>query len=78
MFYAAVKYENLRAEMARQKLTLKQISATIHMNRDTLSRKLSGKSPLYLDEAFQIQRTFFPTIDVERLFGESASHDKAS
>ena len=59
-FMPQCKYENLRAEMARQKLTLKQISATIHMNRDTLSRKLSGKSPLYLDEAFQIQRTFFP------------------
>lgn len=73
MFYAAVKYENLRAEMARQRLTLKQISDTIHMNRDTLSRKLSGKSPLYLDEAFYIQKAFFPEMNVEYLFKENAS-----
>lgn len=68
MFHTTVKYENLRAEMARRKLTLKQISDAMHMNRDTLSRKLSGKSPLYLDEAFEVQKMFFPEMKVEYLF----------
>ena len=68
MFRSIIKYENLRAEMARRKLTLKQISDVIHMNRDTLSRKLSGKSPLYLDEAFEVQKAFFPEMKVEYLF----------
>ena len=49
--------------------TLKEMSTAISMNRDTLSRKLSGKSPLYLDEAFTIQRTLFPGMDVDYLFG---------
>lgn len=68
MFHTTVKYKNLRAEMARRKLTLKQISDAMHMNRDTLSRKLSGKSPLYLDEAFEVQKVFFPEMKVEYLF----------
>jgi len=38
------------------------------MNRDTLSRKLSVKSPLYLDEAFAIQRSLFADSDVSDLF----------
>lgn len=69
MACSTIKYESLRAEMARRNLTLKEMSIAISMNRDTLSRKLSGKSPLYLDEAFTIQRTLFPGMDVDYLFG---------
>lgn len=69
MTCSTIKYESLRAEMARRNLTLKEMSTAISMNRDTLSRKLSGKSPLYLDEAFTIQRTLFPGMDVDYLFG---------
>ncbi len=63
-----IKYANLRAEMARKKIGVLEISRTVCMNRDTLSRKLSGKSPLYLDEAFAIQRALFPDISVPELF----------
>lgn len=63
-----IKYRNLRAEMARADIGLMDISSGLGMNRDTLARKLSGRSPLYLDEAISIQRTFFPDVDVENLF----------
>ena len=76
MMKTEIQYANLRAEMARQKLTLKMISEKIHMNRDTLSRKLSGKSPLYLDEAFKVQKTFFPEKDVEYLFSTKFQQTK--
>ena len=51
------------------------MAAGLKMNRDTLSRKLSGKSPLYLDEAFKIQRMFFPDLDVSYLFRQDVNDD---
>ena len=68
-------YNNLRAEMARYHLTIQSMAAGLKMNRDTLSRKLSGKSPLYLDEAFKIQRMFFPDLDVSYLFRQDVNDD---
>ena len=66
-------YNNLRAEMARHHLTIQSMAAGLKMNRDTLSRKLSGKSPLYLDEALKIQRMFFPDLDVSYLFRQDVN-----
>lgn len=63
-----VKYANLRAEMARRGIGVLEMSKTLGMNRDTLARKLSGKSPLYLKEAFNIQRIFFEDMDIVNLF----------
>ena len=68
MTQSGVVYKNLRAEMARNQITIKSMSCDLNMNRDTLARKLSGKSPLYLDEAIKIQREFFPGIEVGDLF----------
>lgn len=65
---SCIKYENLRVEMARKNIGISEISRAVGMNRDTLSRKLSGKSPLYLDEAFTIQKALFSDVDVSRLF----------
>ena len=44
-----ILYENVRIEMARQDMTILDISERIGMNSRTLSRKLSGTSPLNLD-----------------------------
>ena len=63
-------YKNLRAEMARKDLTILDIAKEIGMNRETLSRKLSGKSPLHIQEAFDIQKKCFPGMDVQTLFEE--------
>lgn len=64
-------YENLRAEMARKNIVICDMSRQIGMNRDTLSRKLAGKSPLYLDEAFRIQKMFFPDVNIVDLFNKN-------
>ncbi len=65
-----IKYENLRAEMGRRNLSKLDISKLTGINRDTLSRKLSGKSKLYLNEAFEIQTAAFPEVDIAILFKE--------
>lgn len=56
--------------MARKDLTILDIAKAIGMNRETLSRKLSGKSPLHIQEAFDIQKKCFPDMDVQTLFEE--------
>lgn len=63
-----VIYANLRAEMARREIGILDISKKLGMNRDTLSRKLSGKSPLYLSEAVEIQQRLFRDVDIKELF----------
>lgn len=70
-----IMYENLRVEMARRNLAIMDIARETNMNRDTLSRKLSGKSPLYLDEAFKIQMSLFADVEISELFKESARRE---
>ena len=72
---SCVMYANVRAEMARKGLTIMDIAKGIGMNRDTLSRKLSGRSCLNLDEAFCIQMTYFPDVPIRVLFKENADKE---
>ncbi len=75
---AGIAYKNLRVEMARGNIGVKDIAETCGYNRDTLARKLSKKSPINLDEAFQIQQKFFPELDIRYLFNtEDAARDSA-
>lgn len=71
-----IKFSTLRAEMARKRITIKQIAEKIGVNRDTMGGKLSGKRPLMLHEAFIINRTFFPDKDVIELFKELYGDDE--
>ena len=72
-----IAFTNLRAEMEKRNILLKDIAASCGYNRDTLARKLSKKSAINLDEAFNIQRTMFPDLDVFFLFdGTPADADQ--
>ena len=63
-----VAFDNLRAVMEQRNILLKDIAAACGYNRDTLARKLSKKTAINLNEAFHIQRTMFPDLDVFYLF----------
>lgn len=65
-----IVFSNLRAEMARNGVTVQDIGQTLDVNRDTAGRKLSGKSPLTLFDAFRIARKHFPESDIRYLFRE--------
>ncbi len=71
-----IAFRNLRAEMGRRQITIRNIADTIGMNRDTLSRKLSRNSPLNLNEAFEITDKCFPDMAVEVLFAEAREEEK--
>ena len=69
---ANVAFANLRAEMGRYEMSVQDIADAIHMNRDTLGRKLARKSPLYLNEAFKIAKLFPTNNDIRFLFQEAS------
>lgn len=73
-----IAYPNLRAEMSRINLGIVEMADGMKCNRDTLARKLSKRSPLFLDEAFNIQMTFFPDMNVKYLFEDEALTDSES
>lgn len=66
----SIMFSELRAEMARKNITIKQLADKVGVNRDTMGGKLSGKRPLFLNEAFIINRTFFPDKEIINLFKE--------
>ena len=70
MNYSNIHYVNLRAEMARGNIGIGQMAKALHISRDTMARKLAGRSPLHLDEAFRMRDQFFPSCSIEALFRE--------
>ncbi|RED54768.1 XRE family transcriptional regulator [Cohnella lupini] len=65
-------YPNLAAEMARKKLKQQDIAVVLNVRSATVSNKLTGKSPLLIDEAFGIQSSLFPDLSLEYLFKRQA------
>lgn len=63
-----IAYRNLRAEMAREDISIQDIARECDFNRDTLSRWLSRKSEIALNDAMKIQKTVFPELDLRYLF----------
>ena len=63
-----IAYPNLRAEMGRKNISIQEMAKLCGFTRDSLSRKLSRKAKLGLDEAFGIQQRIFPEFDVKYLF----------
>lgn len=55
-------YPNLRAEMARKRIMITQISSHLKLRHATVSDKINGKFRFYYDEAFEIKKTFFQNI----------------
>lgn len=62
-----MSYGNLRAEMAREKVTIEMISKLLDKHRETIAYKLN-KGRFYTDEAFKIQSTYFPKQTINYLF----------
>lgn len=75
---STIMFSNLRAEMARKQITIIKISELLGVNRDTVSRKLSGKSPLFLNEALLINKELFPNKKITYLFEELVPNKKVS
>lgn len=71
------RYKNLRAEMARNGVTIRQIAESLGVRFATISDKLNGRSRFFCDEAFHIKRHFFPNCSIEYLFDDDDQQDTA-
>lgn len=61
-------YHNLKAEMARKGIKVKDIADLLKVRRATASDKINGKYRFYCDEAIKIKKTFFPDLSIDYLF----------
>lgn len=59
-------YPNLRAEMARKRIMITQISSHLKLRHATVSDKINGKFRFYY--VLEIKKTFFPEHNLEYLF----------
>ena len=66
-------YPNVRAEIARNKLTLKVIAEQMGLALGTLSGKLNGKYPVTLNEAKQLKIILKSALSIEELFETEGS-----
>lgn len=70
--------KNLRAEMAREGVTMVDISKALGLRYATISDKINGKSRFYYDEAVRVKDLFFPDCTIEYLFKEYERSDVSS
>ena len=70
---AMAKFPNLKAEMARRDISIQQMAKSLNKSRNTITGKLSGRQPIYLDEAFVLTKEFFPNCDLWYLFATEES-----
>lgn len=71
-----IKYPNLRAEMARRNVSIQAMAKVLNKSRNTVSGEISGRQPMFLDEAFMLARGFFPDCDIRYLFSSTPEHQK--
>ena len=72
-----IAFDNLRTEMSRKNIGIVEMARDLGYNRDTLARKLSGRASISLSDAFNIQKTFFPKMNLSYLFSELDSVEQA-
>lgn len=63
-------YRNVKAEMVRQGLKLKDIAEALDKKISTVSLKLNGKYPLTFNEAKKIKAVLKSDMPLETLFEE--------
>lgn len=71
-------YKNLRAEMARNKLTVGDLAKALNVRRATVSDKINGKRRFYYEECLKIKKTFFPNLSIEYLFDKDDKQKEVS
>lgn len=61
-------YPVLESEIILRKISKKDIYSLLGFQANTFTLKLNGNLRFSLDEAIQIQETFFPDVSVNQLF----------
>lgn len=64
-------YPNLKAELARNKMTIKDLSEKLNIKYSTLKNKVSGITDFKCREMYLIKKDVFPDQTVDYLFEEN-------
>ncbi len=62
-------FNNLLAEMARNRINQTQLAEVLHVSQKTVSNKLKGKSEFTLSELNKIMGLFEDDVSFDYLFG---------
>lgn len=68
------EYRNLKAEMERYGVSVKDIAEAVHKNEKTIRNKLNGLTDFSWRETCRIQCVFFPKLSKDYLFSNDAEH----
>lgn len=63
-----MQYSNLIGEMAKRKIEKYKVARELGIHVNSFRNKLNGKTSFSVDEAIQIQETFFPDLEIKYLF----------
>lgn len=66
-------YPNLRAEMAREHVTVEMLAQAMGVNIATASAKLNSYDRIKFSECRKIRDTFFPAMQIDYLFFVNSS-----
>lgn len=61
-------FPNLEAELARRKITRNSLANVLNVTPNTITRKLNGDTPIYLEECLQIKKVLGVRMSIEQLF----------
>lgn len=65
-------FPNLRAEMARQGLSVKDVAEKINVDKTWLENRLNGKCTMQIETALDIWSKCFPSVKLDYLFAKTA------
>jgi hypothetical protein len=66
----ALKYPELKARLVRKRISISKVAELIKCTDRTARAKLSGSSPLFMDEAKTIRDEWFPGMTLDDLYIE--------
>jgi hypothetical protein len=61
-------FNNLIAEMSRNKISKQDVAKTLNISYNTVRAKISGKSDFLFNETVKIKRAYFNELSLEYLF----------
>lgn len=64
---------NLEAEISRKKISREEIASGLGISTRSLYDKLKGRSQFNVEEAFKLQKLFFPDKEMDYLFEQTES-----
>lgn len=62
-------YPNLKAEMARSKIGVKDLMEATGKSRPAVSNNLNGRGKFSVEESLAIRSKLFPKLSIDYLFG---------